>query len=379
MAMSVPDTQQRIVPAAPVLIGPPPRRTWWVLGLVGTVIGGIVGTASVVAVPYVRFTPGSAYATQPLVHVADESRAFESEGEIFFTTVHLDGVSEDSRVSVLEALDGWRDPDVDVYPDDLILGDQSRQENERENQQMMDSSKDTAVLVALAYLGYQVAAHGTGATIVDLVEAAPAAAAGLQPGDTIVAVNGETIELSDQLGEQMRGTAPGEAVILAVSGTDGAGRDVPVTVAARPDDPAAGFLGVSTQTRDLDYDLPFEVSIDTTDIGGPSAGLAFTLAVLDVLTPGSLTGGRDVAVTGTIRPDGTVGPVGGVTQKIAAAQRKGTQLFLVPTDEVQEARAKAGSALRVEPVATLDDALAVLGSLGGNAHALPRTGQVEGA
>jgi PDZ domain-containing protein len=113
------------------------------------------------------------------------------------------------------------------------------------------------------------------------------------------------------------------------------------------------------------YTFPVDLRIDTKEVGGPSAGLAFTLAILDVLTEGSLTGGHQVAVTGTINPDGSVGPIGGIAQKAAAAADAGAEVFLVPADEAEDARAH-DHGLRILPVADLDDALAALEAIGGD-------------
>jgi PDZ domain-containing protein len=118
------------------------------------------------------------------------------------------------------------------------------------------------------------------------------------------------------------------------------------------------YDGIVTQT-DRRHSLPVDVRIDTARVSGPSAGLAFTLAVIDDLTPGDLTGGAAVAVTGTIAEDGAVGPVGGVAQKAVVAREAGARLLLVPAGEVAEARARAGG-VRVVGVRTLDDALDVL-------------------
>jgi PDZ domain-containing protein len=137
-------------------------------------------------------------------------------------------------------------------------------------------------------------------------------------------------------------------------------------------------VGLVGTTRDLAIDLPFDVAIDAEDVGGPSAGLAFTLSVLDILTPGDLTGGERVATTGTIGFDGSVGPIGGIEQKTVAAREAGVDLFLVPAAEVEAARADAGS-MRVVGVDDLADALAALDDVGGNALALGRPGDGEAA
>ncbi|HMJ79192.1 MAG TPA: S16 family serine protease, partial [Iamia sp.] len=145
------------------------------------------------------------------------------------------------------------------------------------------------------------------------------------------------------------------------------------------EDPDRTLLGVvQVFTRDLSYELPFPVQIDTEDVGGPSAGLALTLGILDVLTPGSITGEHTVAVTGTIDPAGTVGEVGGVGQKAVAATREGAELLLVPEPEAALAERFAGDDVRVVGVETLADALDALADLGGNADDLADAGDTGG-
>jgi PDZ domain-containing protein len=124
-------------------------------------------------------------------------------------------------------------------------------------------------------------------------------------------------------------------------------------------------LGVSPVDRNT-YGFPMDIEIDTGKVGGPSAGLAFTLAILDRLTPGSLTGGDRMAVTGTIELDGTVGPVGGVDHKTEAAISEGAEVFLVPPEEFEQAKKAARGRIKIEQVQTLDDALAALVAHGGD-------------
>ena len=131
-----------------------------------------------------------------------------------------------------------------------------------------------------------------------------------------------------------------------------------------------GFIGIADVTvRSVDADLPFDLAIDSGSIGGPSAGLAFTLALIDVLTPGELTGGNRIAVTGTISAAGRVGNVGGVAQKAAAAEAEGVAVFIVPIDSVEAAESTT-DVLRIVGVETLDDALAVLAEVGGEVEEL---------
>jgi len=139
--------------------------------------------------------------------------------------------------------------------------------------------------------------------------------------------------------------------------------------AAQPD---RAFLGVVVETRST-YTLPFDVNIDVGQIGGPSAGLALTLGLLDVLSNGELTGGHRVAATGTISLDGAVGDVGGVAQKAVAVRKAGAQIFLVPPQELGNAKSHAGS-MKVYAVSTLQQALDDLQALGGKVPA-PTTGR----
>ena len=119
---------------------------------------------------------------------------------------------------------------------------------------------------------------------------------------------------------------------------------------------------------------PFEVDIESGSVGGPSAGLAFTLAVLDALTEGDLQGGQKIAVTGTISPTGAVGAIGGIMQKVAAVVAADTDIFIVPAaqgeDELARVRERAGDDVDIYPVATLDEALEILASLGGNVESI---------
>ena len=242
---------------------------------------------------------------------------------------------------------------------------------------MMDVSKQVASVVALRKLGYDVQAKGTGAVVTGLAENAPAAGH-LGEGDAVVAVRTDAPEATDKpiatmedLVSSLSSSKPGEVVHLTVEkDRSGTKEQRDVTLGARPEAPERGFLGVTLTTRDLNFEFPFDVSIDSGNVGGPSAGLAFTLGVVDVLTPGSLTGGQKIATTGTIDLNGHVGPVGGVKQKTFAVRAEGATLFLVPKDEYEEASKYAGDDLKVVGVDTLDEALDVLSRNGGDTRSV---------
>ena len=259
------------------------------------------------------------------------------------------------------------DPNTDVVPESKILGSTPRGRYRQENLQLMDDSKQNAVVVALRRLGYNVKEEGKGTLVVEVLKGTPAEGH-LRPGDAITSVNGVATPLAEIGVDQIHARHPGDTLTLGMTAADGTTRTEQVVLGAQRGN--APFLGVLLRTKDRRFDMPFNVSIDSGAIGGPSAGLAFTLALLDDLSPGELTGGHHVAVTGTIDLDGKVGPVGGVIQKTAAVRAAGANAFLVPSDEYRDARAHAGSHLRVYRVDTLDDALRVLGSLGGDVAAL---------
>lgn len=326
---------------------------------------GFVSWAGTAELPYYAISPGEAYDTAPLVST-DEAHYYPAEGRVLLTTVSL------GKVTLLSALEGWLDPAVDVVEERVITGSRDIDQDELRqiNLDLMEQSKQQALGVAFEQLGVDAIA-GSGAEVVAVLPGLPADGV-LAVGDTILAIDGAPVSVDYEAVEALGRRAPGDRVVLRVEAAGGgAARDAEVLLGAHPDDPARAFLGVSLSTRDLRFEFPFDVRLESETIGGPSAGLAFTLEVIDVLTPGELTGGRTVAATGTIELDGSVGEVGGVAQKTKAVRRAGAELFLVPPAELETARRFAGDDLRVEPVGSLDDALRVLATVGGNGLALP--------
>jgi PDZ domain-containing protein len=182
----------------------------------------------------------------------------------------------------------------------------------------------------------------------------------LQRGDIILGIDGTPVKTPDQVTNAMKKRRAGQRVSITYQR---AGRRHVASIRAAADPQGHPVIGVFL-AQPLKF--PVDVRIDTSDIGGPSAGLAMTLSILDELTPGDLTGDKRVAVTGAIRSDGTVLEVGGVGQKAVAARHRGAQLFLVPNSEVAEARTRAGS-MPVVGVRTLADALKALRKAGGDA------------
>lgn len=338
------------------------RKRGWLFALAAAMAVIPAVAAMFVRVPYYLISPGEARGVAQLIKVDDpQVQVFVPEGDILYTTVSLTG-----NVNVYEALRGWLDDEIEVVPEERITGGQPREEVRQINIQAMDDSKLTATKVALERLGYRVGVDGKGAQVTQVQPGSPAEG-NLEVADIIVAVDGEPIALHDQAVAKVRQHRAGDTITLRVRRGD-AERDVTLKAADAGDGMAR--IGVVLQTFEASFKFPVSISIDTGQVGGPSAGLAFTLALLDELTPGELTGGRPVAVTGTIDNDGAVGLVGGVAQKTVTARQAGAAAFLVPPDEAAEARPYAGK-MRIVPVANLEEALAALEDLGGSGVALP--------
>jgi PDZ domain-containing protein len=248
----------------------------------------------------------------------------------------------------------------------------------------MRDAKQAAEVTAFRALGWTVPATRTGAIVNGVVSPSPARSVGVQVGDEIVGVNGTLVRSTCQLIVDVHDLAPGtklrlgiERVKISNSGTLSWSASVTMNVrtAAVPSSvgpsgcaglkgSARSWLGVSAEDG-FNYRLPASVSIDTANIGGPSAGLAMTLSLINELSSGSLTGHHVIAATGTIDVQGDVGDVGGVAQKTVAVQRAGAVYFIVPQVEVSTARAAASLGLKILGVTTLNQALRDLRSLGG--------------
>ncbi len=354
--------------ASPAPRARPRRSALRLVGVSTVLLISLVAGASVLPVPYVALRPGSVRPVTEQVLV-EGAPSYPPRSSIAYTTVNL------GNTTLLEAFLGWIDDSVDVLPEDRVRGGRSTEENRRYNAQLMDTSKLVAITVALEELGYDVPIRTTGAVVRQIIQGSPAAEV-LQIDDVIVAVDGEPVDAPAEIGTLLQPGGPGAEHLLEVERPAGSAETTKVAIStmADPNDPTRAVIGIAPEDRIVGFDFPIDVSIDSGTVGGPSAGLAFTLAVLDVLTPGEITGGQRVAVTGTMALDGTVGPVGGAAQKAITVRNAGYEVFLVPTAEVDEVRATIGDGLRVIAVDTLGDALDALESLGGNAGSLERPG-----
>lgn len=340
-------------------------RLWLITAPIATAVGIAILVVLLRSSPYVVFVPGSATPVEPLIGIeavdgADMPELDEVGENILFTTVSIE---YPTGALVLRRT---VDDSADIAPASDYFGTQTQEENRRYNEALMTDSKDKATKVALETVGYEVETREVGAVLLDVDPDYPASEV-LRPGDTIIAADGEPVRRSDDLVDVIAEHEPGDTIELTLTRMAADGDEVTVAAVLAPhsDDPTRPQLGVTLTTRPA-FDFPLRVTIDSGEVGGPSAGLAFTLALIDLLTPGDLTGGEPVAVTGTIELDGTVGPVGGVRQKLEAAVDRGAVLFLVPPHELDEATAASRGRIEVRAVGSIDDALDALRSIGGD-------------
>lgn len=328
-----------------------PGRAWATLLIVGWVVVLVSVLLWLVRLPYYSLAPGRSENVAPLLKV-DGVQTYPHAGSFLFTTVSV------TPVNGWELLRSWFDPRDVMIPSEQINGDQSPAEVKRVNDALMENSKTVATIVALRRLGYTATPTGSGAEVVSVADGKPAAGL-LSPDDVITAVDGAPIKTVQDATSILGGHRPGDTVTLSVR-RDDADTDVGVTMAQRsPEEPDKAIVGVTLQTADFKVETPFPVEITTQGIGGPSAGLAYTLGIIDDLTPDDLAAGSRVAATGEIEPDGSVGPIGGIKQKVFSVEDAGVDLFLVPRANYDDA-AEVATKVEVVPVDNVDDALAAL-------------------
>ncbi len=308
---------------------------------------------------------------------------YPAEGKLLWATV---GVKNDVRG--LDLLMGWLKGDSDVFKRELLYGKANRKEAAQQSREEMDDAKSVAKVLAARRLG--IATVEGGAEVLDREKGRPVEKL-LANGEVITAADGKSICLSGDLRELMLTKKKGDSVSLtvlsAIPAPSGTANDQKTTdqkpADQKPADqkptertvvvPLHEVKGIKRQlmgvilgpSKTRPCRLPFDLEVNTDKIGGPSAGLAMTLAVLDRLSPGELTGGGKVGATGTIEADGSVGEVGGVKQKTASVRASGAKLFIVPISEVALAKPHAGK-MQVIGVRNLEEALAALRKAGGD-------------
>src|SRR4051812_12230715 len=343
---------------------PPPRTSRLAKVVVAlALLAAVIGVAGArITLPYVIFSPGDATPVDDYLKISD-ARTYHHSGSLLLLTVRV----SNGRPNVWRFLQASLDDDTKIEGEKDVFGTTPRRTADRQDVQQMQESQLAARQAALTRLGYDVRVTGKGADVQGVLPNSPAATAGLEVGDVITSIDGQPVQLTDDVGTIVRAKPVGTQLSV-VARRDDHDVTLPITTAAAPSGPLQGkpYLGIKAGTEDLNVEFPIDIKIAVGDVSGPSGGLAFALTIIDDLTPGNLTGGQKVAVTGTIMGDGTVGAVGGVPQKAVAARRAGAHLMIVPRDEVRDARTTAGD-MKVVGVTTLDQALTALHQAGGAA------------
>lgn len=325
------------------------------LAVAGVLVVALSALAALLPVPYVALHPGPVTNTLGKVDGTEliriEGRAtYPDEGKLDLTTVSVLGGPR-QRLDIVTALRGWLDDSIAVIPEEQVYPPgQTAEEAEKQSQNEMRDSQENATTAALRYLGIPV----TTRLLVQEIPPGSPSKGKLRSGDQLLEVDGVTVAGGQQLRELITDREPGDPVRLLVL-RDGKRVSTTIRTAAAED----GRAIVGILTRD-DADYPFSVEISLADVGGPSAGLMFALGIVDKLTPGSLTGGKHIAGTGTIDDAGKVGPIGGITQKMLGAREAGATVFLAPPGDCAEARRTKPEGLRLVKAKSLAAAVRAL-------------------
>ncbi|TDD08751.1 YlbL family protein [Nonomuraea diastatica] len=317
---------------------------------------GVVGAFQ--EVPYVVLSPGPTENTigevdkKPVISVKGR-QTYDTKGALSLVTVAYQG-GPAAQIDLLTALRGWIDPTVAVVPQETIFApDRDPKEVEEENTVEMSNSQDSATAAALNELKIP---YSMVVTVVSTEKGKPAEGK-LHKNDEINSVDGKPAKTVDVVGDAVKAHKPGQSVVFNI--TRGKEKlDVTVPTIAGPE--GQTLVGVLMQAT---YKFPFDVDINVGDVGGPSAGLMFSLGILDKLTPGELTGGKRIAGTGTIQPTGEVGAIGGIAQKMVGAKESGATVFLTPADNCAEAMKAVPDGLRLVKADTLHNAVLALDAL----------------
>ncbi|MCW2686518.1 MAG: putative secreted protein containing a domain [Mycobacterium sp.] len=309
---------------------------------------------AVVTVPFVSLGPGPTFDTLGEV---DGKKVVDIEGtKVHPTSGHLNmtTVSQRDDLTLGQALTLWMSGREQLVPHDLVYPpDKSKDQVDQANNTDFKRSEDSAQYAALGYLKYP------SAVTVETVNDPGPSVGKLQPGDAIDAVNGKPVADLKEFQALLQATKPGDQVVIDYRRKNAAPGIATVTLGTNADRPH-GFLGVAV--LDAPW-APFSIDFHLANVGGPSAGLMFSLAVVDKLTTGDLNGSKFVAGTGTITSDGKVGSIGGITHKMLAAREAGATVFLVPADNCAEARSADENGLELVKVDNLVQAVDALNTI----------------
>lgn len=321
----------------------------------GGLLAALVGVATWLPVPYVLLSPGPTFNTigefdgTQLITV-EGPKTFPTDGELLLTTVSETG-GPYGDITMLEAAWGWLKDGVAVLPERLLYPEQlNRDEAEEKNASAFIDSQANATAAALTFLKEPTRE----VVLVSSVSADGPSDDKLEVGDEIVSIDGQRPTSSAQAASIIKSKKPGDTIVFRVV-RDEKNVTVSVVAEASPKDEDQAVVGITVTQTVQGEDITVDYGLD--NVGGPSAGLMFSLGIVDTLTKPSLTDGVTIAGTGTIDPDGLVGPIGGVQQKVVGAKRDGAEFFLTPTKNCLDASAAAPEGLRLVRVESLADAV----------------------
>ncbi|WP_329160967.1 PDZ domain-containing protein [Streptomyces sp. NBC_01717] len=340
-----------------------PRRTATMLAstliLIALLCAGVL-----IPVPYSEMSPGPTVNTlgkvggDPVLQISGH-RTYKTSGNLNMTTVRVTGA--DYNMNLVEAVYGWLAHDSVVVPHDTLYpGGKTEEQSTQENAEEFSQSQESAKVAALTELGIPV----TSRVVVSTVIKDSPAQGKLHAGDVIKAVDGTAVKHPEDVAKLVTKHKPGENVTFTVipaktaAAAEKAGKQpegtekITITTKNAPKENRA-IVGIQAGT---DHTFPFDIDIKLADVGGPSAGLMFSLGIVDKLTPGQLTGGKFIAGTGTIDDQGKVGPIGGINMKLVGARDAGARYFLTPGDNCKAAASDTPSGLTLVKVKTIDDA-----------------------
>ncbi len=338
------------------------------VGLMGTAALLIAGV--VLPAPFVVESSGPTFNTvgqyedRQLVRI-EGAETYPSDGKLDLTTVYVKG-GPAGHVNALNVLGAWFNPSDSVLPQDAVYDPTlTGQEVDDSNAAAMQTSQEDSVAAALGYLDKP---YKTTLQVHASIPDTPADGV-LEPGDTLLAIDSEPITELDQLRDGLDKAGEKGVDLTVKRGDKTVTRHLDLT---RGEDTGRWQLGVYLTPK---YDFPLTVDFELDQVGGPSAGMMFALGVIEELTPGSMVGSEHVAGTGTITPQGEVGPIGGIRQKLEGSAEAGARYFLAPSGNCNEVKGYVPDGLDVIEVETLGEAVnAVEQAAAGNISSLPSCG-----
>jgi PDZ domain-containing protein len=300
--------------------------------------------------------PGIATAVEPMVQVPSQYR-HSADGSLLLTSV-----IPQAPILVAQWVYAHIDRSVQLVPEEEIIPtNQTIQSQAEQGHRMLLSSQTIAIIEGLRLAGYRITENSDGVTILSILKDSPAATV-LKTGDIITHIDSQPIGSLSDLQDIMSVQTQGGVLHLEIRRGE---RSLEVSVPTLPPVESGGpvRIGIGAETHVTGYSLPFQVEIIPERIvGGPSAGLMFTLAVYNMVTPNDLTQGWRIAGTGTIDLGGVVGPIGSVQQKVVAAERAGAEFFLSPVENYQDAVSAARN-IKVVQVTSAQEAIQFLQTL----------------